>query len=205
MADYIHDFVGNGFANIIGGCCGTTPDHIRRFVEIAKKAKPRKIPPNDHHLKLSGLEPLIVYPGSNFINIGERTNVSGSIKFAKLIREEKYEDALAVARQQVENGAQIIDINMDDAMLDAEKAMVEFLNMIATEPDIAKVPIMVDSSKWSVIESGLKCVQGKAIVNSISLKEGEEDFKAKASKVRDYGAAVVVMAFDESGQAASYR
>jgi 5-methyltetrahydrofolate--homocysteine methyltransferase len=204
MADHIHDFIGNGFANIIGGCCGTTPEHIRRFAEIAKKATPRKVPTNDHHLKLSGLEPLIVFPGSNFINIGERTNVSGSIKFAKLIREEKYEEALAIARQQVDNGAQIIDINMDDAMLDAEKAMVEFLNLIATEPDIAKVPIMIDSSKWSVIEAGLKCVQGKAIVNSISLKEGEDDFKAKAAKVRNYGAAVVVMAFDENGQAASY-
>jgi 5-methyltetrahydrofolate--homocysteine methyltransferase len=204
MADHLQDFMANGFANIIGGCCGTTPEHIRKFAEIAKNATPRKIPPNDHHLKLSGLEPLIVYPGSNFINIGERTNVSGSIKFARLIREEKYEDALAVALQQVENGAQIIDVNMDDAMLDAEKAMVEFLNMIAAEPDIAKVPIMIDSSKWSVIEAGLKCVQGKAIVNSISLKEGEDDFRAKAAKIRNYGAAVVVMAFDENGQAASY-
>jgi 5-methyltetrahydrofolate--homocysteine methyltransferase len=204
MANQLQDFVANGFANIIGGCCGTTPEHIRRFAEIAKKATPRKIPPNDHHLKLSGLEPLMVYPGSNFINIGERTNVSGSIKFARLIKEEKYEDALVVALQQVENGAQIIDINMDDAMLDAEKAMVEFLNIIATEPEIAKVPIMIDSSKWSVIEAGLKCVQGKAIVNSISLKEGEEDFRTKANKIRKYGAAAVVMAFDENGQAAGY-
>lgn len=204
MAEQLLEFLKQGFANIIGGCCGTTPDHIRLFAEIAKKASPRKIPQNDHHLKLSGLEPLMVYPGSNFINIGERTNVSGSIKFARLIREEKYEDALAVARQQVENGAQIIDINMDDAMLDAEKAMVAFLNMVAAEPDIARVPIMIDSSKWSVIEAGLKCVQGKAIVNSISLKEGEDDFRIKAEKIRNYGAAVVVMAFDENGQAAGY-
>lgn len=204
MSAQLQEFLESGFANIIGGCCGTTPDHIRKFAEIAKNAAPRNIPPNDHHLKLSGLEPLIVFPGSNFINIGERTNVSGSIKFARLIREEKYEEALAVARQQVENGAQIIDINMDDAMLDTEKAMVEFLNMIAAEPDIARVPIMIDSSKWSVIEAGLKCVQGKAIVNSISLKEGEADFKAKALKIRNYGAAVIVMAFDEEGQAATF-
>ncbi|MCF8368520.1 MAG: methionine synthase [Bacteroidales bacterium] len=204
MAVQLKDFLDHKFANIIGGCCGTTPDHIRAFAKIAEKASPRIAPPNDHHLKLSGLEPLMVYSGSNFINIGERTNVSGSIKFARLIREEKYEDALSVARQQVENGAQIIDINMDDAMLDAEMAMEKFLNMVAAEPDISRVPIMVDSSKWTVIEAGLKCIQGKAIVNSISLKEGEEEFKKRAAKIRDYGAAVVVMAFDEEGQAASY-
>jgi 5-methyltetrahydrofolate--homocysteine methyltransferase len=204
MAGYLKDFLDHGFANIIGGCCGTTPEHTREFARLAEKAAPRKMTANDHHLKLSGLEPLVVFPGSNFINIGERTNVSGSIKFARLIREEKYEEALSVARQQVENGAQIIDINMDDAMLDAEKAMTEFLNMIASEPDIARVPIMIDSSKWSVLEAGLKCVQGKAIVNSISLKEGEDDFRKKAAKIRNYGAAVIVMAFDEAGQAASY-
>lgn len=204
MAEQLKDFVDHGFTNIIGGCCGTTPDHIRAFVKIAENATPRKVPQNDHHMKLSGLEPLIVFPGSNFINIGERTNVSGSIKFARLIREEKYEDALSVARQQVENGAQIIDINMDDAMLDAEKAMTEFLYMIAAEPDISRVPVMIDSSKWSVLEAGLKCVQGKAIVNSISLKEGEEDFKKKAAKIRNYGAALIVMAFDEQGQASSF-
>ncbi|MBM3437171.1 MAG: methionine synthase, partial [Bacteroidetes bacterium] len=204
MAKFIRDFTDCGFANIIGGCCGTTPDHIREFSRIAQTATPRKVPANDHHMKLSGLEPLVVFPGSNFINIGERTNVSGSIKFARLIREEKYEEALSVARQQVENGAQIIDVNMDDAMLDAEKAMTGFLNMIAAEPDIARVPVMIDSSKWSVLEAGLKCVQGKAIVNSISLKEGEEDFRKKAARIRNYGAAVIVMAFDEEGQAASY-
>ncbi len=204
MAEQLKDFVGNGFANIIGGCCGTTPDHIREFVKVAENASPRRVPENDHHMKLSGLEPLIVFPGSNFINIGERTNVSGSIKFARLIREARYEEALTVARQQVENGAQIIDINMDDAMLDAEKAMTEFLNMIGAEPDISRVPVMIDSSKWTVLEAGLKCVQGKAIVNSISLKEGEEDFKKKAIKIRNYGAALIVMAFDEEGQASSY-
>ncbi len=204
MGGQIKDFLDNGFTNIIGGCCGTTPDHVREFVKLAEKAVPRKKPETKHNLKLSGLEPLIVYEGSNFINIGERTNVSGSIKFARLIREEKYEEALSIARQQVENGAQIIDINVDDAMLDSETVMVEFLNLIASEPDISRVPIMIDSSKWSVIEAGLKCVQGKAIVNSISLKEGEEEFIKRASKIRDYGAATVVMAFDEKGQAATF-
>lgn len=203
MGADLKDFTDHHFANIIGGCCGTTPDHIREFAKIAKNATPRRKVPNDHHLKLSGLEPLMVYQNSNFINIGERTNVSGSIKFAKLIRDEKYEDALAIAKQQVENGAQVIDINMDDAMLESKEAMVKFLNLIASEPDISKVPIMIDSSKWSVIEAGLKCVQGKSIVNSISMKEGVEEFKKHAEKVRNYGAAVVVMAFDEEGQAAS--
>jgi len=193
MADQLKDFLDHGFTNIIGGCCGTTPDHIREFVKLADQAVPRKKPGNKHNLKLSGLEPLIIFDGSNFINIGERTNVSGSIKFARLIREEKYEEALSVARQQVENGAQVIDINMDDAMLDAESVMVEFLNLIASEPDISRVPIMIDSSKWSVIEAGLKCIQGKAIVNSISLKEGKEEFIKHASKIRDYGAATVVI------------
>jgi 5-methyltetrahydrofolate--homocysteine methyltransferase len=204
MAVHMHDFLEHGFANIIGGCCGTTPDHIKTFAALAAGFRPRQKPSHDHRLKLSGLEPLMVYKGSNFINIGERTNVSGSRKFARLIREEKYEEALSIARQQVENGAQIIDINMDDAMLDAEPAMVNFLNHIAAEPDIAKVPVMIDSSKWTVIEAGLKCVQGKAIVNSISLKEGEEIFKRHASKIRNYGAALVVMAFDEQGQASSF-
>jgi 5-methyltetrahydrofolate--homocysteine methyltransferase len=204
MAIHLKDFVDNKFTNIIGGCCGTTPDHIREFVKVADQAEPRQKPNIKKELQLSGLEPLKIFQGSNFINIGERTNVSGSIKFARLIREEKYEDALAVALQQVENGAQVIDINMDDAMLDAESCMVNFLNMVASEPDIARVPIMIDSSKWSVIEAGLKCVQGKAIVNSISLKEGEKEFKERAEKVRNYGAAVIVMAFDEEGQAASY-
>jgi len=204
MAAQLKDFLDHNFTNIIGGCCGTTPEHIREFVKIAEKATPRSKPANDHHMKLSGLEPLIVYKGSNFINIGERTNVSGSIKFARLIREEKYEEALSVAKQQVENGAQVIDINLDDAMLDTREVMVKFLNLIASEPDISRVPIMIDSSKWSVLEAGLKCVQGKAILNSISLKEGEKEFRQHASRIRDYGAAVIVMAFDEEGQAATY-
>jgi len=203
MSVFIRDFLASGFANIIGGCCGTTPDHIRLFAEAASDATPRQVPPAKHELSLSGLEPLTVFKGSNFINIGERTNVSGSRQFARLIRDEKYEEALVVARQQVENGAQIIDVNMDEAMLDSEKAMTRFLNMVASDPDVAKVPIMIDSSKWSVIEAGLKCVQGKAVVNSISLKEGEEAFRERAEKIRNYGAAVIVMAFDEEGQAST--
>jgi 5-methyltetrahydrofolate--homocysteine methyltransferase len=201
MSVFIRDFLASGFANIIGGCCGTTPDHIRLFAEAASDAKPREVPQAKHELSLSGLEPLIVFKGSNFINIGERTNVSGSKQFARLIRDEKYEKALVVARQQVENGAQIIDVNMDEAMLDSEKAMTRFLNMVASDPDVAKVPVMIDSSNWSVIEAGLKCVQGKAVVNSISLKEGEDVFRERAEKIRNYGAAVIVMAFDEEGQA----
>ncbi len=204
MSIHIKEFLDNSNVNIIGGCCGTTPEHVKEFVKLAKKAKPREIHEKKHGLRLSGLEPLIVFPGSNFVNIGERTNVAGSRKFARLIREEKYEEALSIARQQVENGAQVIDINMDDAMLDAEKAMVQFLNMLASDPDIARVPVMIDSSKWEVIEAGLKCLQGKGIVNSISLKEGEDVFKEHADKIKKYGAAVVVMAFDEQGQAASF-
>ena len=198
------DFIDSGFVNIIGGCCGTTPEHIREFAEHAANVPPRKPAKKQNRLRLSGLEPLNVFEGSNFINIGERTNVSGSLKFARLIREKKYEEALSVALDQVEGGAQIIDICMDDAMLDAEKEMVTFLNLVMAEPDIARVPVMIDSSKWTVIEAGLKCVQGKAIVNSISLKEGEEAFLNQASKIRKYGAAVVVMAFDEKGQADSF-
>ncbi len=166
--------------------------------------QPRSVPEKDHVTHLSGLEPLTISRESNFVNIGERTNVSGSIKFARLIQEEKYEEALVVARDQVEGGAQIIDICMDDAMLDAEKCMVKFLHLVMAEPEIAKLPVMIDSSKWSVIEAGLKCVQGKSIVNSISLKEGEASFIEQARKVRQYGAAVVVMAFDEKGQADTF-
>jgi 5-methyltetrahydrofolate--homocysteine methyltransferase len=203
MSVFIRDFIASGFANIIGGCCGTTPDHIRLFAEAASDAKPRQVPAAKHELSLSGLEPLTVFRGSNFINVGERTNVSGSRQFARLIRDEKYEEALVVARQQVENGAQIIDVNMDEAMLDSEKAMTRFLNMVASDPDVAKVPVMIDSSKWAVIEAGLKCIQGKAVVNSISLKEGEDLFRERAEKIRNYGAAVIVMAFDEEGQAST--
>jgi 5-methyltetrahydrofolate--homocysteine methyltransferase len=180
------------------------PAHIKLIAELAQKYKPRPLPPDDEISKYSGLEPLKATKEIRFINVGERTNVTGSRAFARLIKEEKYEEALAVARSQVEGGAQMIDVNMDEGMLDSEKAMVTFLNLIASEPDIARLPIMIDSSKWSVIEAGLKCVQGKAVVNSISLKEGEEDFIKKATLIKKYGAAVIVMAFDEQGQADTY-
>ena len=204
MGVQIKDFLDSGFVNIIGGCCGTTPDHIREFAKHAAKAKVRKPQPTGHNLRLSGLEPLTVFEGSNFINIGERTNVSGSKKFARLIRDKKYEEALSVARDMVDGGAQVLDVCMDDAMLDAEKEMVTFLNLLMAEPDVARLPVMVDSSKWTVIEAGLKCLQGKAIVNSISLKEGEDAFLEHAKKVKNYGAAAIIMAFDETGQAATF-
>ncbi|MFN3873776.1 MAG: methionine synthase [Ignavibacterium sp.] len=204
MASLLEDFLASGFVNIVGGCCGTTPDHIRAIAEIVKHHKPRIPKPQEPYLRLSGLEPVILRPDSNFMNIGERTNVAGSKKFARLIKEEKYDEALSVARDQVEGGAQVLDVNMDEGMLDSEKAMTKFLNLLEAEPDIAKLPIMIDSSKWSVIEAGLKCLQGKGIVNSISLKEGEEVFKEHARKVLSYGAAVIVMAFDEKGQADTF-
>ncbi len=204
MGNHIHDFLDHNFANIVGGCCGTTPDHIREMAQLAEKAQVRKLPELQTETRLSGLEPLNISKLLNFVNIGERTNVSGSRKFARLIREKKYEEALSVARHQVEGGAQILDVCMDDAMLEAEKEMTIFLNQLASEPDIARIPIMIDSSKWSVIEAGLKCVQGKAIVNSISLKEGEAAFLDHAKKIKRYGAAAIVMAFDEDGQAADY-
>src|SRR5271155_4463524 len=204
LAPQLSDWAEAGWLNIVGGCCGTTPAHIRLLAKAAGKFKPRVPAKVESWLRLSGLEALTIRPDANFVNIGERTNVTGSPKFAKLILAGQYDEALAVARQQVENGAQIIDINMDEGMLDSEKAMTHFLNLIASEPDIARVPVMVDSSKWSVIEAGLKCVQGKGIVNSISLKEGEEKFKHQAKLVRRYGAAVVVMAFDERGQADTF-
>ncbi len=205
MAIFIKDLLDNKLVNIIGGCCGTTPEHIKMLSELAGQANIRHIPEKKIQTRLSGLEPLTISRESNFINIGERTNVAGSRKFAGLIREKQYEEALSVARQQVESGAQIIDVNMDDAMLDAEKEMVMFLNLLTSEPDIARVPVMIDSSKFTVIEAGLKCLQGKAIVNSISLKQGEEVFKEQAEKIKYYGAAVVIMAFDEKGQAATYK
>ncbi len=201
MAGYIKDYLDNSFVNIIGGCCGTTPDHIHEFAKIAAKAKPHILNKRDTNTRFSGMEPVTMTRETNFVNIGERCNVAGSRKFARLIRDEKYEEALSIARAQVEDGAQIIDVNMDDAMLDAEKEMVRFLNLLMAEPDIAKLPVMIDSSKWKVIEAGLKCVQGKAIVNSISLKEGEETFIQQAKTIKRFGAAVVVMAFDENGQA----
>ena len=205
MADVLEEYAQSGFLNIVGGCCGTTPEHIKQMAEIVTRYKPRKIPKIEPYLRLSGLEALVIRPESNFINIGERTNVAGSIKFKNLIKNGQYEQALSVAKQQIENGASIIDINMDDAMIDSEEAMTNFLNLIAPEPDIAKVPIMIDSSKWSVIEAGLKCLQGKGIVNSISLKEGEDIFKEHAKIIKRFGAAVIVMLFDEKGQATSYK
>ncbi|MDO8179605.1 MAG: methionine synthase [Undibacterium sp.] len=200
----LKEFAEAGFINIAGGCCGTTPAHIRAIADLLQSQTPRAIPQIAPAMRLSGLEPFTIDADSLFVNVGERTNVTGSKAFARLILNEQYDEALAVARQQVENGAQVIDINMDEAMLDSLAAMTRFLNLIASEPDIARVPIMIDSSKWSVIEAGLKCVQGKAIVNSISMKEGEAQFLHQAKLCKRYGAAVIVMAFDEKGQADTY-
>jgi 5-methyltetrahydrofolate--homocysteine methyltransferase len=201
MAEMIGEFARSGLVNIVGGCCGTKPDHIAAFGKAIADVPPRAIPEKPKYMRLSGLEPFTLTPDLNFINVGERTNITGSAKFRKLIAANDYEKALDVAREQVENGAQVIDINMDEGLIDSEAAMARFVNLIASEPDISKVPLMIDSSKWSVIEAGLKCCQGKAIVNSISLKEGEAAFIEHARKVRRFGAAVVVMAFDEAGQA----
>ncbi|MFI3274866.1 methionine synthase [Vibrio sp.] len=201
MAEHVKEWAESGFLNLIGGCCGTTPEHIRQMAEAVEGVTPRQLPDLPVSCRLSGLEPLTIAKESLFVNVGERTNVTGSARFKRLIKEELYDEALSVAREQVENGAQIIDINMDEGMLDAEACMVKFLNLCASEPEISKVPVMVDSSKWEVIEAGLKCIQGKGIVNSISLKEGKEKFVEQAKLVRRYGAAVIVMAFDEIGQA----
>jgi len=201
MGADLRDFASQGWVNIVGGCCGSTPDHIRAIAKGVKDCAPHKKVHVPRVTRLSGLEPVAIRPEANFLNIGERTNVTGSPKFAKLILNGNLEEALAVARQQVEGGAQIIDVNMDEGLLDSEKAMVEFLHLIGSEPDISRVPIMIDSSKWSVIEAGLKCIQGKGVVNSISLKEGEEKFLGQARLIKRYGAATVIMAFDESGQA----
>ncbi|MDN6549549.1 MAG: methionine synthase, partial [Enterobacterales bacterium] len=201
MAEHISEWAQAGFLNIVGGCCGTTPAHIAAISQAVEGVKPRVLPDIPVACRLAGLEPLTIDANTLFVNVGERTNVTGSAKFKRLIKEDKYAEALEVALQQVESCAQIIDINMDEGMLDAEAAMVRFLSLIAGEPDIARVPIMIDSSKWEVIEKGLKCIQGKGIVNSISMKEGEEKFIEHARKVRRYGAAMVVMAFDEVGQA----
>ena len=201
MADYIREWAQSGLLNIVGGCCGTTPDHIRAIAQAVADIPPRVIPERPVACRLAGLEPLTIDENSLFVNVGERTNITGSARFKRLIKEGNYQEALDIARNQVENGAQIIDINMDEGMLDSQAAMVRFLNMISGEPDIARVPIMIDSSKWEVIEAGLKCIQGKGIVNSISLKEGEAAFIDHAKKVLRYGAAVIVMAFDETGQA----
>jgi 5-methyltetrahydrofolate--homocysteine methyltransferase len=205
MASVMKEYAENGWLNIAGGCCGTTPAHIRAIADAVLFSKPRVPAAPEPYTRLSGLEPLTIRPETNFVNVGERTNVTGSRKFSKLILEGDFEGALAVARQQVDGGAQIIDINMDEAMLDSEHAMTVFLNLIASEPEIARVPIMLDSSKWSVLEAGLKCLQGKGIVNSVSLKEGEEIFKERARLIKRYGAAVMVMAFDEEGQAVTTR
>ncbi len=201
MAERIAEFAESGFVNLVGGCCGTTPDHIAAISKAVAGKKPRHIPRADTLTHLSGLEELVIRPESNFIMIGERTNVTGSARFMQLIKESNFSKALEVAAHQVEGGANILDVNMDEGMLDSEQAMTTFLNLIASEPDVARLPIMIDSSKWSVIEAGLRCVQGKSVVNSISLKEGEADFLAKARVARRFGAAVVVMAFDEQGQA----
>ena len=200
-ASYLLDFAQSGFINVAGGCCGTTPAHIAAIAEAVKGLPPRKLPKIEHRTRLSGLEPLNIGDDSLFVNIGERTNVTGSPGFAKLIMNGDFASALSVARQQVENGAQMIDINMDEAMLDSKAAMVKFLNLVAAEPDISRVPVVIDSSKWDVIEAGLKCVQGKCVVNSISMKEGKDEFVRQARLARRYGAAVIVMAFDEQGQA----
>ncbi|MEG0043881.1 MAG: methionine synthase, partial [Massilia sp.] len=200
----LREFADAGFINIAGGCCGTTPEHINAIATILEQHAPRVIPEIPVAMRLSGLEPFTIDESSLFVNVGERTNVTGSKAFARMILNEQFDEALSVARQQVENGAQVIDINMDEAMLDSQAAMTRFLNLIASEPDISRVPVMIDSSKWSVIEAGLKCVQGKAIVNSISMKEGEEEFIRQAVLCRRYGAAVIVMAFDEQGQADTF-
>ena len=201
MADIVAEYARSGLVNIVGGCCGTTPEHIRLIAERVSGSAPRVAPDCDQFMKLSGLEPFIADKTTGFINVGERTNVTGSAMFKRLVLNNQLDDALTVARQQVENGAQIIDINMDEGMLDSQAAMVTFLNLIASEPDISRVPVMIDSSKWDVLEAGMQCVQGKGIINSISLKEGEQQFLEQARKIRRYGFAVIVMAFDEQGQA----
>ncbi|MEX2404036.1 MAG: methionine synthase [Balneolales bacterium] len=204
LSKQIEGYVDEGFLNIVGGCCGTTPEHIKAIAEVAEGKKPREVPGASPYMQLSGLEPLTVRPETNFINIGERTNVTGSKKFKRLIMNGDYEEGLSIARDQVENGAQIVDVNLDEGMLESEEIMVKFLNLMGSEPDISRVPVMVDSSKWTVLEAGLKCLQGRGIVNSISLKEGEENFKEQARKIMQYGASVIIMAFDEEGQADNY-
>ena len=201
MAEEIRGWLEDGLINIIGGCCGTTPEHIRALTALAAEYQPRIPAEPSPWAAYSGLEPFVVREDVNFVNVGERTNLSGSARFRRLIGEGKFEEAVEVARQQVENGAQIIDVNMDDGLIDGPASMRHFLNLLAAEPDVARVPVMVDSSDWEVIEAGLQCLQGKGIVNSISLKEGEDEFRKRARQIRRYGAAVVVMAFDEEGQA----
>ncbi len=201
MGEQVREFLADGYVNILGGCCGTTPDHIAEMAKIAAEYSPRQIPEIEPMLRLSGLEPMTLTKELGFVNVGERTNVTGSAKFLKLIKEEKYEAALAIAQDQVNGGANVVDVNMDEGMLDGVYAMTTFLNLMASEPDISRVPVMIDSSKWEIIEAGLKCVQGKSIVNSISMKVGEDEFFRQATLCKQYGAAVIVMAFDELGQA----
>ena len=198
------EYMRRGLVDIIGGCCGTTPEHIFELAKIAGDYAPRRLPAPRHITVLSGLEPLRIVPEANFVNIGERTNVAGSAKFARLIREGDYDEALTVARAQVDAGAQLVDVCMDDGLIDGPQAMRHFLNLMASEPEIARVPVMIDSSKWEVLEAGLQVVQGKSVVNSISLKEGEGTFLERAAAIRRYGAAAVVMLFDERGQADTY-
>jgi 5-methyltetrahydrofolate--homocysteine methyltransferase len=205
MAAQLKEWAESGFLNIVGGCCGTTPAHIAAIAEAVKSYPPRAIPDIEPACRLSGLEPCNITANSLFVNVGERTNVTGSARFKKLIQEEQFDIALEVAKEQVDNGAQVIDINMDEGLLDSKEVMVRFLNLIASEPDIARVPIMIDSSKWEILEAGLKCIQGKGVVNSISMKEGEAKFIEQARLIRRYGAAVIVMAFDELGQADTYQ
>ena len=204
MASEVAEYLDEGLVNILGGCCGTTEEHIARFASLVEGRQPHSPAAASRHLCLAGLDMLEVKPENNFVNVGERCNVAGSRKFLKLIGQKQYDEAIAIARRQVEDGAQVLDINMDDGLLDAEAEMTHFLRLLSAEPDIARVPVMIDSSKWNVIQAGLRCLQGKAVVNSISLKEGEDTFLRRAAEIRDLGAAVVVMAFDEQGQADTY-
>src|SRR5205814_8521843 len=201
MAAHLAEFAASGLANIVGGCCGTGPDHIARIAAAVAGAAPRARPTPPARTRFSGLEPFTIGPDTGFVMIGERTNVTGSARFRRLIEADDYQGALKVALEQVRGGANLLDVNMDADLLDSERAMTTFLNLLATEPEVARIPIMVDSSRWSVLDAGLKCLQGKGVVNSISLKEGEEQFLEQARRIRRYGAGVVVMAFDELGQA----
>src|SRR5947208_4432472 len=198
---FLHDFAADGLVNVVGGCCGTTPEHVRAITGAIRGLTPRRVPRREEMTRLSGLEPFRMFPDAAFVMIGERTNVTGSARFRRLIEGGEFQDAVEVALEQVRGGANILDVNMDAGLLESEQAMTTFLNLVATEPEVARIPIMVDSSRWTVLEAGLKCLQGKGVVNSISLKEGEAQFLEQARRIKRYGAGVVVMAFDEQGQA----